>query len=213
MNDIESEQCLDALNLAYVAFTRAKDELYVYISAKPADKGIGKAITEIKSAEDLKLPGLIMADEGEFDEFEEGGEAGDDDDIEAKLLFSFGARPDRDYVLKRNEKENSDKPKEEEMVLESYRVNINLPEIKYAPEEESPFSGDNEAETNKRLDKITREALKSWYQATILMTASVASCCVRRYAGSSRQTSDSASKSYAQRAAFKQICRRMVWSG
>lgn len=161
VNDIESEQCLDALNLAYVAFTRAKDELYVYISAKPADKGIGKAITEIKSAEDLKLPGLIMADEGEFDGFEEGGEAGDDDDIEAKLLFSFGARPDRDYVLKRNEKENSDKPKEEEMVLESYRVNINLPEIKYAPEEESPFSGDNEAETNKRLDKITREALKS----------------------------------------------------
>ena len=47
------------------------------------------------------------------------------------------------------------------MVWESYRVNINLPEIKYAPEEDSPFSGDNEAETNKRLDKITREALKS----------------------------------------------------
>lgn len=150
---------LDSLNLAYVAFTRAINELYIY--AKPSDKeSIAKSLSEmVRNPEALK-PSEEKAQELCIDK---ALITTNYDDPE-KPLFTYGQKPAAEEVKELSEeiekREKKDKKTENVIQLGEYSTNLEAPMLGYVQDTALPDKEKLKEQPLRRLGKIKHAILE-----------------------------------------------------
>lgn len=144
--DIVGQHRLDILNLVYVAFTRAKDELYVFTMPKKKREE-SKSVSPKKKIEKPKEPDCIsdyliglknntewLTQKCEFG-IEQSKLQLNPKGNETGLILTYGRKPSPEYIEARRTKEEEEKKKEgnepNSKILEDYEVNMDIPDINY----------------------------------------------------------------------------------
>lgn len=162
--EVQNQTRLDTLNVAYVAFTRAVDELYVFIN--PAKKG--ETLAKLISAAASDVDAFYADDENLSEYFPAKGSVMVNEDSETEPLLIYGEKPELNRVQQRNRilDENS-QDNVITTLLADYYVNPDHPQLNYVIDGNQPDSetetGDSslkETDAERRLGIIQHEVME-----------------------------------------------------
>lgn len=152
-SEIREEYCrefaLDELNKMYVAFTRAVDELYIYVpySKKNPDRKAGGILESLLTGEEYRASREELCPDGRFDI------SGNSD---SRLEVKFGIPADSENIRKEKEKKEKRNRGKEFIRLEKYEINSGSRGLRICEENrllnQPLHTGDSDDELNPRAE-------------------------------------------------------------